>query len=75
MAPNGSAAVSATISLVAFQLVSRLFSFGMNQVLLRASSPVAVGTAMSLDLIKDTILFLTRDPLRGALLVSVSLNT
>jgi len=63
--------VSATISLVVLQVVSRLFSFLMNQVLLRSSTPLAVGTAMSLDLVRDTVLFTIREPLRGAFLVSM----
>ena len=62
--------MSATISLVLFQVISRVFSFGMNQVLLRSSTPLAVGTAMSLDLTRDTVLFTIREPIRGAFLVS-----
>lgn len=62
--------VSATVSLVVLQVVSRLFSFSLNQVLLRSTTPQALGVAtMGFEVLRDTSLFLTREGLRGALIV------
>lgn len=72
MAPDTStgAALSASLSLVALQIGSRLFSFGLNQLLLRATSPDAFGVAtIQLDTLLATLLFFLREGLRGAVAV------
>ncbi|KAK6902870.1 hypothetical protein I203_108130 [Kwoniella mangroviensis CBS 8507] len=56
-------------SLVLLQLLSRLLTFTLNQVLLRLASPAVFGTAaIQLDLTCSTILFLSREGIRNALL-------
>lgn len=56
-------------SLIGLQLVSRLASFGLNQSLIRIASPTVYGTAaIQFDLIRDTILFLGREAVRGVVL-------
>ncbi|WWD01464.1 hypothetical protein V866_008408 [Kwoniella sp. B9012] len=56
-------------SLVLLQLLSRLLTFTLNQVLLRLASPAVFGTAaIQFDLICSTILFLSREGVRNALL-------
>ncbi|KAM6501853.1 Rft-1 domain containing protein [Amanita muscaria] len=61
--------ISSASSLIALQLVSRLFTFGLNQVLLRLVSPSAYGTvAIQFELVLNTILFLSREGVRNALL-------
>ncbi|WVQ70154.1 uncharacterized protein L199_008379 [Kwoniella botswanensis] len=56
-------------SLVLLQLLSRLLTFTLNQVLLRLASPAVFGTAaIQFDLICSTILFLSREGIRNALL-------
>ncbi|WWC90091.1 uncharacterized protein L201_005024 [Kwoniella dendrophila CBS 6074] len=56
-------------SLVLLQLLSRLLTFGLNQALLRLASPTVFGTAaIQFDLICSSILFLSREGIRNALL-------
>ena len=56
-------------SLIGLQLISRLTSFGLNQSLIRIASPTAYGTAaIQFDLIRDTVLFLGREAVRGVVL-------
>lgn len=62
-----------TLSLIFLQLFSRLFSFSLNQVLLRSTTPQALGVAtMGLEVVRDTTLFLVREGIRGAVVVSPS---
>ncbi|GAA5889516.1 hypothetical protein JCM5296_005973 [Sporobolomyces johnsonii] len=59
--------LSTTLALVALQLGSRLFSFALNQLLLRSTNPQAFGVAtIQLDTLRDTVLFLLREGVRGA---------
>ena len=61
--------ISSASSLVALQLFSRLFTFALNQALLRLVSPSAYGTAaIQFELLLSTILFLSREGVRNALL-------
>ncbi|PPQ98651.1 hypothetical protein CVT24_004149 [Panaeolus cyanescens] len=56
-------------SLMALQLVSRLFTFGLNQALFRLASPAAYGAAaIQFELILSSILFLSREGVRNAIL-------
>jgi len=56
-------------SLVGLQLITRLTSFSLNQALVRIASPVVYGTAaIQFDLIRDTVLFLGREAVRGVVL-------
>jgi len=56
-------------SLVGLQLITRLTSFSLNQALVRIASPVVYGTAaIQFDLVRDTVLFLGREAVRGAVL-------
>nr|XP_018263913.1 oligosaccharidyl-lipid flippase [Kwoniella dejecticola CBS 10117]OBR86071.1 oligosaccharidyl-lipid flippase [Kwoniella dejecticola CBS 10117] len=56
-------------SLVLLQLLSRLLTFSLNQALLRLASPAVFGTAaIQFDLICSSILFLSREGIRNALL-------
>jgi hypothetical protein len=55
--------------LIALQVGSRLFTFGLNQALLRFVSPRAFGTAaIQFELLSSTILFLSREGFRNALI-------
>jgi oligosaccharide translocation protein RFT1 len=55
--------------LVGLQLGSRLFTFGLNQALLRFVSPGAFGiAAIQFELLSSTILFLSREGFRNALI-------
>ncbi|TNY24114.1 Rft protein-domain-containing protein [Rhodotorula diobovata] len=64
MAPS---VLSTTLSLVGLQVASRLFSFGLNQALLRSTTPQAFGLAtIQLDTLAGTVLFLLREGIRGA---------
>jgi oligosaccharide translocation protein RFT1 len=64
-----SASVASASSLIALQLLSRLTTFALNQALFRLASPTAFGAAsIQLDLVLSTILFLSREGVRGALL-------
>ena len=56
-------------SLFLLQVVSRLLTFALNSSLLRLSTPEVLGTAsIQFDLISATILFLSREGIRNALL-------
>ncbi|KAF9561580.1 Rft-1-domain-containing protein [Agrocybe pediades] len=56
-------------SLMALQLLSRLFTFGLNQALFRLATPSAFGAAaIQFELILSTILFLSREGIRNSLL-------
>lgn len=56
-------------SLVLLQLLSRIITFSLNQALLTFASPEVFGTAaIQFDLIGSTLLFLSREGVRGALL-------
>ncbi|GJJ09345.1 hypothetical protein Clacol_003567 [Clathrus columnatus] len=64
-------ALSSASSLVLLQFFSRLFTFALNQTLVRLSTPRAFGTAaIQFELLLSTILFLCREGVRGALLRS-----
>lgn len=70
MSTTSSPLLRTTLSLVLLQLVSRLFSFSLNQLLLRSTTPQALGMAtMGLEVIRDTGLFLVREGVRGAVIV------
>lgn len=61
--------VSSAYSLIALQILSRLATFTLNQLLLRLASPKVFGTAaIQLDLLLSTVLFLSREGVRNALL-------
>jgi oligosaccharide translocation protein RFT1 len=61
--------MSSASSLMALQLFSRFFTFGLNQALFRLASPSAFGAAaIQFELIISTILFLSREGVRNALL-------
>lgn len=56
-------------ALILLQLLSRLLTFGLNQALVRIAPPEVFGTAaIQFDLICSTILFLSREGIRNALL-------
>lgn len=58
-------------SLVLLQLFSRAFTFGLNQALVRLATPQTFGTAaIQFELLLSTILFLSREGVRNALLRS-----
>lgn len=62
-------ALSTGKSLVLLQLLSRLLTFVLNQSLVRLAPPEVFGTAaIQFDLIYTTILFLSREGIRNALL-------
>lgn len=72
---NGSSLLSASLgsasSLVLLQAVSRIFTFALNQALVRLASPQTFGTAaIQFELLLSTILFLSREGVRNALLRS-----
>ncbi|KAF8154062.1 Rft protein-domain-containing protein [Crassisporium funariophilum] len=61
--------ITSASSLMALQLFSRLFTFALNQALFRLASPSAFGAAaIQFELILSTILFLSREGVRNALL-------
>lgn len=61
--------MSTLTSLMGLQLFTRLFTFILNQALSRLASPVAYGIAsIQFELVLSTILFLSREGVRGALL-------
>ncbi len=63
------ASFGSALPLIALQLGSRVFSFVLNQALLRIASPSAFGTAtIQFELLLNTILFLSREGVRTALL-------
>lgn len=60
--------LSSARSLIALQLVSRLVTFALNQALVRLASARVFGTAsIQFDLLRDTILFLSRESVRGVI--------
>ncbi|KAF9269362.1 Rft-1-domain-containing protein [Marasmius fiardii PR-910] len=64
-----SSSLSSLTSLVGLQLSSRLLTFILNQALFRLASPKAYGVAaIQFELLLSTILFLSREGVRGALL-------
>ncbi|GAA5935519.1 hypothetical protein JCM1841_003700 [Sporobolomyces salmonicolor] len=66
---NSNPVLSTTLALVALQLGSRAFSFALNQLLLRSTDPQAFGVAtIQLDTLRDTVLFLLREGIRGAVI-------
>ncbi|CAA7261928.1 unnamed protein product [Cyclocybe aegerita] len=61
--------IASASSLVALQAFSRLFTFALNQALFRLASPSAFGAAaIQFELVLSTILFLSREGVRNALL-------
>lgn len=76
---EGEGSISSTIStgrsLVLLQLLTRVLTFVLNQSLVRLASPEVFGTAaIQFDLIYSTILFLSREGIRNALLRSSDQN-
>ncbi len=64
-----SASLASASSLVLLQLISRVFTFVLNQLLVRLVSPQVFGTAaIQFELLLSTILFLSREGTRNALL-------
>ncbi|KAI0087009.1 Rft protein-domain-containing protein [Irpex rosettiformis] len=64
-----STSLASASSLVLLQLVSRVFTFVLNQLLVRLVSPQVFGTAaIQFELLLSTILFLSREGTRNALL-------
>ncbi|KAI0920067.1 hypothetical protein AcW1_007356 [Taiwanofungus camphoratus] len=64
-----STALASASSLVLLQLFSRIFTFILNQALVRLVSPQVFGTAaIQFELLLSTILFLAREGVRSALL-------
>ncbi|RHZ49888.1 uncharacterized protein CDV56_101622 [Aspergillus thermomutatus] len=59
--------VSGTTLLVMIQLVSRLFTFVANQLVLRNLSPATLGVATQLELFMVTILYFSREAIRLAI--------
>ncbi|GFF28368.1 oligosaccharide translocation protein RFT1 [Aspergillus udagawae] len=59
--------VSGTTLLVMIQLVSRLFTFVANQLVLRNLSPATLGAATQLELFMVTILYFSREAIRLAI--------
>ena len=71
-----STALSAISQLVGLQLFSRGLTFVLNQVLVRVASPEVFGTAtIQFELLLSTILFLSREGVRTALLRSGAANS
>ena len=70
--PNlASASLASASSLVLLQLLSRAFTFILNQALVRLVTPQVFGTAsIQFELLLSTILFLSREGVRNALLRS-----
>ncbi|QRV85241.1 oligosaccharide translocation protein RFT1 [Ceratobasidium sp. AG-Ba] len=61
--------VKSAYSLIGLQVLSRLATFTLNQILLRLASPKVFGTAaIQLDLLLSTVLFISREGVRNALL-------
>ena len=68
-----SASLASASSLVLLQLLSRVFTFILNQALVRLVTPQVFGTAsIQFELLLSTILFLSREGVRNALLRSSS---
>ena len=69
MSANAQSVLKAASSLIGLQLFSRLFTFILNQALFRMVSPSAFGTAaIQFELLSSTILFLSREGVRNAVL-------
>ncbi|KAI0726276.1 Rft-1-domain-containing protein [Fomitopsis betulina] len=69
-------ALASASSLVLLQVLSRVFTFIFNQALVRYVSPQVFGTAaIQFDLLLSTILFLSREGVRNALLRSPEAKT
>ncbi|THV08144.1 Rft-1-domain-containing protein [Dendrothele bispora CBS 962.96] len=67
--PLAASSLSSLKSLMGLQLFTRLFTFILNQALFRMASPKAYGiAAIQFELMLSTILFLSREGVRGALL-------
>lgn len=67
----GQSSIANASSLVLLQLFSRAFTFGLNQALVRLATPQTFGTAaIQFELLLSTILFLSREGVRNALLRS-----
>ena len=67
----GKSSLANASSLVLLQLFSRVFTFGLNQALVRLATPQTFGTAaIQFELLLSTILFLSREGVRNALLRS-----
>ncbi|KAL5503877.1 RFT1 [Sanghuangporus vaninii] len=63
------AALKSASSLMGLQLLSRLVTFALNQALVRLASPDVYGTvSIQLELLLNTILFLSREGFRNTLL-------
>jgi oligosaccharide translocation protein RFT1 len=63
---NLSSTLTSAKSLIALQLLSRLITFSLNQSLIRIASPKVFGTAaVQFDLVRDTVLFLSREAVRA----------
>lgn len=63
------AALKSASSLMGLQLFSRLITFALNQALVRLASPDVYGTvSIQFELVLNTILFLSREGFRNALL-------
>jgi oligosaccharide translocation protein RFT1 len=62
-------------ALILLQLLSRLLTFGLNQALVRLAPPEVFGTAaIQFDLVCSTIIFLSREGIRNALLRSPAIS-
>ncbi|GAQ06948.1 oligosaccharide translocation protein RFT1 [Aspergillus lentulus] len=59
--------VSGTTLLVMIQVVSRMFTFVANQLVLRNLSPATLGAATQLELFMVTILYFSREAIRSAI--------
>jgi len=69
MANTIASSASGAVYLILLQLGSRLVTFSLNQILLRLASPKVFGTAaIQLEFVLNTILFLSREGVRGAML-------
>ncbi|KAF5371207.1 hypothetical protein D9758_004092 [Tetrapyrgos nigripes] len=67
--PLVASSISSLKSLMGLQLFTRLFTFILNQALFRLATPKAYGVAaIQFELMSSTILFLSREGVRGALL-------
>jgi len=61
--------IASVTALIALQLFSRLFTFVLNQALVRLTSPEVFGAAViQFELILSTILFLSREGIRTTIL-------
>ncbi|KAK0558299.1 Oligosaccharide translocation protein rft1 [Tilletia horrida] len=71
---GGGIAIAQSASLlIGLQVVTRLLTFALNQLLVRLTDPSVFGAAnVQLDLLLSTILFLARDGVRGALIRTAS---